>query len=254
MEKFSFQLFSSRNFPPLGDVFTLLAKSGYAYVEGFGGVYGDADEAAGKALKAQLDSAGLAMPTGHFSIDALEQDPAKVIAFAKIVGMEIIICPFLMPDQRPTDVAGWKAFGARLQKAGEPIKAAGFGFGWHNHDFEFATLEDGSVVIDRIFEGGPDLGWEADVAWIVRGKADPMEWIEKYKDRIIAVHVKDLAPAGENVDEGGWADVGHGTIGWANVMPAIRAKTKARYFIAEHDNPNNLERMVTRSIASFKAL
>ena len=252
MEKFSFQLFSSRNYPPLEDVFKLLAANGYAYAEGFGGVYGDADEAAGKALKAQLDANGLAMPTGHFSIDALEQNSDKVIAFAKAVGMEIIICPYLMPDQRPNSVEGWTDFGRRLQKAGQPYRAAGFGYAWHNHDFEFAALEDGSVVLDRIFEGAPDLDWEADIAWIVRGKADPLAWIEKYKNKVVTVHVKDIAPAGQAEDEGGWADVGHGVVPWAKLMPFLRETTKAKYYIAEHDNPNDLKRMVSRSIASFK--
>ena len=40
------------------------------------------------------------------------------------------------------DAAGWKAFGERLQKAGAPYKAAGYGFGWHNHDFEFKALAE----------------------------------------------------------------------------------------------------------------
>lgn len=253
MEKFIFQLYSARNYPPLADTLKLLADSGYSSVEGFGGVYGEADEAAGKALKAQLDANGLSMPTGHFSIDALEQTPDKVIAFAKALGVEIVICPFLMPDQRPNSVEGWSDFGRRLQKAGGPIRAAGFGYAWHNHDFEFAHLEDGSVVLDRIFESAPDLDWEADIAWIVRGKADPFAWIEKYKDRIVAVHVKDIAPAGEATDEGGWADVGHGTLPWAKLMPFLREHTKASHYIAEHDNPNDLKRMVTRSIASFQS-
>lgn len=252
MEKFSFQLYSSRNYPPLDDVLKLLAANGYSYVEGFGGVYGDADEAAGKALRAELDAAGLSMPTGHFSIDALEQDPAKVMAFARAVGIEIIICPYLMPDQRPTSVEGWTDFGRRLQKAGAPYRAAGFGYAWHNHDFEFAHLEDGSVVLDRIFDAAPDLGWEADIAWIVRGKADPFAWIEKYKDRVSVVHVKDIAPVGEAEEEGGWADVGHGTVPWGKLLPFLRDHTKARYYVAEHDNPNDLKRMASRSIAAFK--
>ncbi len=57
---------------------------------------------------------------------------------------------------------------------------------------------DGSIPQDRIFEGGPGLEWEMDVAWVIRGGADPLAWIETYKDRITAAHVKDIAPAGEN--------------------------------------------------------
>ena len=43
---FSYQLYSSRNFPPLGDTLAMLSSAGYTAVEGFGGLY---DEAAGLA-------------------------------------------------------------------------------------------------------------------------------------------------------------------------------------------------------------
>jgi sugar phosphate isomerase/epimerase len=252
MTALSFQLYSARNFPPTSAVFALLAANGYTEVEGFGGNYGAADEAAGKALKSELDAHGLTMPTGHFGIDLLEGNPDQIIAFAKAVGMESIYCPHLMPKDRPTDAAGWHAFGVRLQKAGAPYKAAGFDFGWHNHDFEFVALPDGTFPQDHILAGGPDLSWEADIAWVVRGGADPFAWIEKYGKRITSVHVKDIAPAGENKDEDGWADVGHGTVPWAKLVAALKG-TSVRHFVVEHDNPNDLERLVKRSIASFKA-
>ena len=41
-----------------------------------------------------------------------------------------------MPDARPTDAAGWKAFGERLGKVSEKAKKAGFDFAWHNHAFD----------------------------------------------------------------------------------------------------------------------
>ena len=64
-----------------------------------------------------------------------------------------------------------------------------------------------------------------DVAWIVRGGADPLPWIEQHGQRIVAVHVKDIAKPGEGKDEDGWSDVGHGTIDWAGLLKALRAKT-----------------------------
>ncbi len=254
MTKLSFQLFSARDYTPWQDVFSKLANAGFKEVEGFGPVYGDMNQAAGNSLAETLSGLGLSMPTGHFSIDALESRSADVIAFAKAVGMESIYCPYLLPDQRPTDKAGWVAFGARLEKAGEPMRDAGFDFGWHNHDFEFATFDDGSTVLEAIFEGGPSLSYEADIAWIVRGKADPAFWIEKFGDRITSVHVKDIAPEGTCTDEGGWADLGYGVVDWKTYMPLVKAKTKAAHFVIEHDNPNDLDRVITRSIASFNAL
>lgn len=251
MTKLGFQLYSARNFPPLADTLTEVAKAGYAEVEGYGALYASMDESQLKAMKADLDANGLTMPTGHFGLDLLEQEPNRALLIAKTLGMEAIYCPYLMPDQRPTDAAGWRAFGQRLGEAGKRYQDAGYAFGWHNHDFEFKTFGDGTTPQEQIFAGGPDLMWEADIAWVIRGGADPLAWIDRYGDRITAVHVKDVAPAGENADEDGWADVGHGTVDWRGLMTALR-RTPARHFIVEHDNPNDLERLISRSIASFK--
>jgi len=227
--------------------FQMVAKAGYTAVEGYGALY--ADDAAVEATKAGLAATGLTMPTGHFGLGQLETEVDKVLGIARALKMERLYCPHVVPGDRPSDAAGWKAFGARLQAAGAPYRAAGFGFGWHNHDFEFVALSDGSLPQDRIFEGSPTLEWEMDVAWVIRGGADPLPFIEKYKDRITAAHVKDIAPAGQNTDEDGWADVGHGTVDWPAIMAALR-KIGVRHFVMEHDNPKDDARFATRSIAS----
>jgi sugar phosphate isomerase/epimerase len=128
-----------------------------------------------------------------------------------------------MAEDRPKDAAGWRAFGARLEKAGAPLRAAGLGFGWHNHDFEFIAQADGSIPQASILEGGPSLEVELDVAWVIRGGSDPLAWINRYAGRITAAHVKDIAPKGQNVDEDGWADVGHGTVDWKTIHAALKA-------------------------------
>ncbi len=68
---------------------------------------------------------------------------------------------------------------------------------------------------------------------------------------ILAVHVKDIALAGEKTDEDGWEDVGHGTVDWAELFTALR-KTPVRYFIMEHDNPSDDTRFASRSIETVK--
>jgi sugar phosphate isomerase/epimerase len=157
----------------------------------------------------------------------------------------------MMPQDRPTDAAGWLAFGARLQAAGRPIRDAGLGFGWHNHDFELRPLPDGSIPQDLIFAGGPDLEWEIDVAWVVRGGADPAAWIGKYAPRITAAHLKDIAPAGQNAGEDGWADLGAGTVPWTALMAELR-HTPCDVFIVEHDNPSDHARFARRSLQAAK--
>lgn len=244
----SFQLYSARNFQPWDGILRMLSKSGYKQVEGFGAVYEDP-----KAFRAELDANGLTMPTAHFSMDMLENDFDAARKTAEALGVKLLVCPFLMPDQRPHDAAGWQAFGKRLAKVGEAAGKAGLGFAWHNHDFEFKPLPDGSIPQRHILDAAPGIGWEIDVAWVVRGGSDPLEWIKEHGSRIVAVHVKDIAPKGEAANEDGWADVGHGTVDWPAVYKAIRQETPAKYFIMEHDNPSDIERFAARSIAAAKA-
>jgi sugar phosphate isomerase/epimerase len=244
----SFQLYSGRNFKPWDKVLKIVADAGFTQVEGFGGVYDDP-----KWLKAEIDKNGLTMPTGHFALDLLENDFGAAAKIAETLGMKILICPHIGADLRPADAAGWRGFGERLGKVGETAKAAGYEFAWHNHDFEFQPLADGSFPQDHILAAAPNIGWEMDVAWVIRGGADPLPWIEKYGRRIVAVHVKDIAKPGEGLDEDGWADVGHGTVDWPGLMKAFGTKSAARYYVMEQDNPNDIERFARRSIESAKA-
>ena len=248
MTDLSYQLYSSRNFPPLGDTLTMLAALGYAQVEGYGGLYEDLD-----GLATALKGSGLSMPSGHFGLDMLEDQSERVLEIAAAVGMTHIYCPHIGPELRPSDAAGWRAFGARLQEIGAPYRAAGLKFGWHNHDFEFVAQTDGSIPMDCILEGGPDLSWEADIAWIVRGGGDPFDWINRHGARIDGVHVKDIAEEGHCVDEDGWEDVGHGTMDWKGLMAALK-DTPATLFVMEHDNPNDHQRFARRSIEAARAL
>lgn len=247
----AYQLYSSRKYPPLEATCKMLAAVGLTDTEGFGGLYSDAAKLA--ATAAALKAAGLKMSTGHFGLSQIEDTPDWALEVARTLGMQRLYVPHIMPDQRPTTGAGWREFGARLEKAFAPIRAAGYGTGWHNHDFEFKACADGSIPEAAILEGGPSLEVELDVAWVIRGGADPMAWIKQYGPRITAAHVKDIAPKGENLDEDGWADCGYGTVDWKTIMAALKA-CGCKHFVLEHDNPADDKRFATRAFATAKSL
>ena len=247
----AYQLYSSRKFPPLAETARMLAAAGLTGTEGYGGLYADAETLAETA--AALKAAGLSMKTGHFSLAQVEDTPDWSLEVARSLGIERIYVPFLMPEDRPTTGAGWRAFGARLEQAGAPIRAAGLGFGWHNHDFEFKAQADGSIPEAAILEGGPSLEVELDVAWVIRGGSDPLAWISKYAGRITAAHVKDIAPKGECLDEDGWADCGYGTVDWKTIHAALKA-AGCQHFVLEHDNPSDHKRFATRAFNTLKTL
>lgn len=247
---FSYQLYSSRNFPPLRDTLTMLAKAGYSSVEGFGALFDPPVDLG--ALRADLDAAELTMPTAHIGVEVMRDEPARAIEIAKAIGASAVFGPYLDAPDRPTTPQGWRDFGAMLGEVAQPLQAAGLEVGWHNHDFEFTRVE-GALPIDLILDAAPTLKVELDVAWCVKGGEDPLPWIAANSDRILAAHIKDIAPEGTAEDEDGWADVGDGTMDWPAYMAALKA-TPCRHFIAEHDNPNDHTRFATRSFAAMTAL
>jgi len=248
MTDFSYQLYSSRNFPPLADTLKMLGNLGYAQVEGYGGLFSNLDDLA--TLKSDLAANELTMPTGHFGLDMVEGDVARVVDIAKQLGMTALFVPAVGPEERTKDAAGWVALGKRLAEAGKPILDAGIKFGWHNHAFELVDLGIEEKPLDLILQGN-DLAVELDLAWLQVGGENPLDWIARYGDRLVAAHIKDLAPEGEAADEDGWADVGHGVMDWPSLVVALRA-TQVQYMVMEHDNPTDHERFARRSLATAK--
>jgi len=184
----------------------------------------------------------------------LEDALDTALKIIETLGISQVYCPYLNEEDRPKTASGWQQFALRLSVINDRLTNKGISFGWHNHDFEFEALPDGQVPMDIILNTAKNLSWEADIAWIVVGGGDPFAWIEKYGDRISAVHVKDRAPEGENVDQDGWCDVGAGTIDWAGLLEAVKAKTNASIFAVEHDNPADAFAFAEKSIDNIKTL
>ena len=243
---FSIQLYSLRNEGSLDESLKTLKQLGYSQVEGWGGQFADV-----APLAAALKATGLVMPTAHIGYAQLE-DTDAAIKIAKTLGIKTIYCPAPPTADYREGKGSWVELAAGLDRIGKALNAAGVGFGYHNHHWEFQRGADGKYPMDILLEGAPGLEWEMDLAWVIKGDADPVEWMDKYGSRITAVHVKDIAPAGEALDEDGWADVGFGRLDWKSLIGTIQAKTKAKYFVAEHDKPSDASRFARRSIESVK--
>ena len=59
-----------------------------------------------------------------------------------------------------------------------------------NHSLELVPNADGIVPMDEII-ARTDIMLEVDTFWIYNSRIDPVEFIEKHKDRISTVHLKD---------------------------------------------------------------
>lgn len=246
LDRLSVQLYSGRKFPPLENQLATLEALGYRKVEPYGGLLENPDE-----MGAALRRHNLAAPSCHIGMNMLRGDFDGAVRAAKAIGVELLIVPAIGPDERPATAEGWRAFGRELAGIQAALRPHGIRLAWHNHDFEFEQVE-GRYPLDLIFEGAPDLLWETDIGWVTRAGQPAPEWIAKYRDRIVALHVKDIAPEGENEDQDGWTDVGAGIIDWHALEPALNGE-KVELLVLEHDNPADFDRFVRRSREAIAA-
>jgi sugar phosphate isomerase/epimerase len=229
----SIQLYSLRSLGDPERILDIVAEAGYRNVETLGSHLDDA-----KATRARLDARGLKASSGHTSIAALRERPDAIIEACKTVGFSLLLMPSVPPEQRDSDAAYWRALGKELGGMAERFQRQGIQLGYHNHNWELKQKEAGKDALTILFEaaGGSPLAWEADVAWLVRGGADPKALMTRYRDRLVAAHVKDIAPAGQNLDQDGWADVGSGVLDWKDLWQSCRANG-AKWMVVEHDKP-----------------
>jgi sugar phosphate isomerase/epimerase len=247
----AYQLYSSRNFPPLETQLPVLKGFGYDAIEPWLPAY-EADD--GKSLRRALDDNGLKCFGFHMPLAGLVGETQRFIDIALTLGANWMIPPYVPREERAGAGAKyWKELGRKLAKGAAAAKPYGLKVAWHNHDFEFVALPDGSRPIDHILaEGGPDVWFEIDCGWIRRANADPAAELITFKDRIGVIQTKDMAPLGTNIDDG-WTATGDGIIDWAALVPLFRA-TKADHLVTEHDNPGNWKRFAERSINHLRGL
>jgi len=245
--RISFQLYSARKFPPVAAQLEALAAIGYDAVEPYRGAY-DGDIA---GFRKKLDAVGLACPTAHMALDQLDADRNAVVGQAQALGLETVVVPHIAADKRPIDAVGWKAIGARLTGHAAALAEKGLKLAWHNHDFEYRPLPDGTRPIDHLISSA-GVFFEPDIGWIVRAGKKPADEIAKFPGKVAAFHVKDVAPAGVTKDDG-WTDVGGGTVDWKGLWPTISG-SGANLLVLEHDEPSDWRGFAAHSYAYLAKL
>ena len=195
------------------------------------------------------------MTSCHVGLQALRDRPAAIVTACRTFGFTDLFMPAVPPDMRGMDAAGWRAVGKELGDMAQQFAQHGMSLGYHNHHWELEEKEGGKTALEILFEAsaGSPLKWQVDVAWLVRGGADPKEWMNRYTTRISAAHVKDIAPAGTNLDQDGWADVGHGVLDWKDLWTACRFYG-AHWMVVEHDKPADPGQSARNSLAFLRTI
>ena len=235
IERVGIQLYTVRDLMKQDFEGTLsrVGATGYKEVE-FAGYFNHTPE----QVRAALDHAGLTAPSAHVGFDALESGFEATVQTAHQVGHQFLVCAWV-PQERRKTVDDWKHISETLNRAGSVCKDAGIQFAYHNHNFEFVTVE-GKVPYDVMLEStDPALvKLEIDLFWITFAGADPLAYFGRYPGRVPLVHVKDMRPklSPDATPEAVMTDVGKGSIDWKKIF-ARSSQAGIQHYFVEHDQP-----------------
>jgi len=245
----SIQIYSLRKLGDFDRQLDVVAEAGFRHVELIGALLEDA-----AATRAKLDARGLRASSSHIGLAMLRERPDAVAAACRMVGFTELFVPSVPLAERDSDGPYWEALGRELAGYAQRLADQGIALGYHNRDCDVKPRQDGRIPLELLL-GGADspLRWQVDVMWLVRGGVDPLAWLQRYAGRVTSVHASDLAPAGQKLDEGGWADLGTGTLDWPKLAVACRV-AGARWLVAEHDNPSDGARFACNSYTYLNRL
>jgi sugar phosphate isomerase/epimerase len=217
----------------------------YDYKEGmiFGMTY--------KALGEYIQSLGMKVLSGHYNI-SIARDLSqwqKAIDDAKAVGQKYMVVPYIEKPERTID--SYKKIIDELNKAGELCKKNGIRFLYHNHEFEFETV-DGQVPYDLMLKGlDPKLvGMELDLYWVTNAGLDPLDLFAKNPGRFELWHVKDM----DKTDKSKQADLGTGRIDFKRIFAKAKQSGMKAFFIEQEDYPVGPLESTRVCIENFKKL
>jgi sugar phosphate isomerase/epimerase len=216
-----------------------IAAIGFKEVE-FAGYAGRTPQQVREALTRH----GLTAPAAHVDYPSLGDKWPQVLDAAAVIGHRFLVNPWIDESIRKQPDS-WKRIADTFNRAGDLSRKAGIQFAYHNHHFEFATV-DGALPFDTLLQAcdAQLVKMELDLCWIAVAGKDPLNYFARHPGRFPLVHVKGLAktPADgatapidrvlPDITEVGRGDV----IDWARIFARSDQAGIQHYFV-EHDVP-----------------
>ncbi|MBQ4110645.1 MAG: sugar phosphate isomerase/epimerase [Clostridia bacterium] len=166
----------------LKEALKAVADMGYKYIE-FAGFFGHSPE----EIKSWLKEYKLTVTGSHIGLDQIKSDKIEeTLTYHKAIGCDNLI----VPAADWSDLDKFNDVINTLNEADEILKKNGLRLGYHNHSDEFLPTPDGIIFQDELIKR-TSIEFEIDVFWLYNAGIDVVSYLEKYKERIKVIHLKD---------------------------------------------------------------
>ncbi|UAB83160.1 sugar phosphate isomerase/epimerase [Zunongwangia sp. SCSIO 43204] len=174
---------------------------------------------------------------GHYGLESMlsgNMDEIKeVIETAKILDQKYIVIPSIPEHLRKTNSA-YVALADIMNEAGEICKNFGLNLAYHNHSFEFKTLENSDRCPYEILLQHTDsklVTFEIDIYWAYKSGISPVGLFENYPGRFELWHIKDMNKSYQELN----TEIGNGSINFKELL-LYKEMTGVKHFILEQEN------------------
>lgn len=140
-----------------------------------------------------LRAAGLRATSIGASYEALGTDLEGVVAHAKTLGAEYVVCSTIPHSAKHLAAADCAPAADHLNQWGKQLAASGLRLCYHTHGTEFDASPDGTRFDTLAKLTDPKfVNFEMDIFWIVYGFQDPVRMLRRYPGRFPLMHIKDI--------------------------------------------------------------
>jgi sugar phosphate isomerase/epimerase len=175
-------------------------------------------------MKKIINDSGLSCPSCHFGFPEFGDPLDERIEFAHALGLSQMICStFWLP--KTATLNDYLAAADKLNAAAEKIKTAGMQTGFHNHEFEFHTL-DGQLIYDALMQRfDPGLVKMQFQTEVINLGYKASTYFNKYPGRFISSHLSDWTADKKQMP------IGQGIIDWKEFFAAARKGGVKNFFV-----------------------
>ena len=251
-QKIGLQLYTLRNELAKDPKGTLekVAKIGYTDVETFG-YNGKFWNLTPTDLAGTLKSLGLISSSGHYYpaetfLDKGWEDKLKgALDAAATLGQSFHVVPYL--NQPFRKIENYKKFAEQFSKASDICAAHKITFAYHNHDFEFETV-NGERGYDILLKSDKKVKFEMDLYWVSFAGQDPIALMKKNPGRFPLWHVKDM----DKTPKKFFTEAGNGVIDFKKIFANAKLSGMKRFFVEQDQTPGSPFDSIATSISYLK--